>query len=161
MLNFFVPLLYIQVSPERLTVRNPKTGSSWSEVPEVAISKAGTLKILAIGAEARLHSTNAGVQIVNPFAHPRTLLGDFTLGQQLLRLAVQRAHPHRWWSPKPRAVLHLLGDPLGGFTQVELRAFREMLWGATATDVVMWLGTALTDAQLLDGDFPTSGKIVD
>ena len=57
--------------------------------------------------------------------------------------------------------MHLLGDPLGGFTQVELRAFREMAWGAGAVDVVMWLGAALTDVQLLKGDFPAVGKIVD
>ncbi|WP_294769415.1 rod shape-determining protein [uncultured Rhodoferax sp.] len=161
MLNLLAPLLYIQVSPERLTVRNPKTGSSWSEVPEVAISKARTLKILAIGAEARLHSATEGVQIVNPFGHPRTMVGDFTAGEALLRLAVQRVHPRHWWSSKPRVVLHLLGDPLGGFTQVELRAFREMAWGAGAVDVVMWLGAALTDVQLLKGDFPAVGKIVD
>jgi rod shape-determining protein MreB and related proteins len=94
-LKYLAPLLYVQISPERLTIRNPKTGASWSEVPEIALSTGRTPKILAIGAEARLHSATEGVQISNPFGHPRTLLGDFTLGEQLLKLAVLRVQPRR------------------------------------------------------------------
>lgn len=40
MFAFLVPTLYIQISPERLTIRNPKTGASISEVPEMAIEPA-------------------------------------------------------------------------------------------------------------------------
>lgn len=161
MLRFFAPTLYIQLSPTLLTVRDAKTGASWSEVPEVAISKLVTQKILAIGAEARLHSTAEGVQIVNPFGHPRTLVGDFTVGEQLLRLAVQCVHPRHWWLPAPRVVLHPLGDPEGGFTQIELRALREMAHGAGAMDVVLWRGATLADTQLLNGEFPAPGQVLE
>jgi rod shape-determining protein MreB len=161
MLRFLTPLLYIQLSPERLTVRNPKTGACWSEVPEVAISKTGVPKILKIGAQARLHDATEGVQIVNPFGHPRTLVGDFTVGEQLLRLAVAHIYPRRWWLPAPRVVLHPLGDPLGGFTQIELRALREMGLGAGAMDIVLWRGAALTDAELLNNDFSGQGQVLE
>jgi len=38
MLLALIPILYVQISPERLTVRNPKTGVTISEVPEIAIT---------------------------------------------------------------------------------------------------------------------------
>lgn len=53
MLTSFIPTVYVQISPERLTVRNVKTGASISEVPEVAIAHDPKTNIVGVGAEAR------------------------------------------------------------------------------------------------------------
>jgi rod shape-determining protein MreB len=50
----------------------------------------------------------------------------------------------------PRVVIHPLGNPAGGFTQIERRAFREMALGAGASIVHVWTGRPLTDQELLD-----------
>jgi rod shape-determining protein MreB len=56
--------------------------------------------------------------------------------------------------------MHLLGNPAGGFTQVEIRAFHEMAIGAGAGEVKVWQGRALTDQELLSGTFPADGKLL-
>lgn len=38
MLTAFKPAIYVQISPERLTVKNLKSGAVISEIPEMAIS---------------------------------------------------------------------------------------------------------------------------
>ena len=54
--------------------------------------------------------------------------------------------------------LHPQGDPAGGFTQVEIRAFHEMALGAGASEAVVWQGRSLTDQELLARDFPSGGQ---
>lgn len=162
MLSSLRPTLYVRLSPQRLTVRNAKTGTELSEVPEVALSrKGGKLAILGLGSAARAAPRDGDAQIVNPFAHPRSLVSDFLPAEQLLKAFVRRALPKFVFGAAPRIVMHPLGDPEGGFTGVEARALREMAMGAGASDVVVWQGPALTDAQLLAGEYPPGGRVLD
>ena len=55
----------------------------------------------------------------------------------------------------PVVVIHPLGKPAGGFTQVENRAFREMAIGAGASEVTVWNGRNLTDQEVLSKRFPS------
>lgn len=160
MLGFFTQIFYIQVSPDRLTVRNPKTGESFSEVPEVAIANDPKSRIVGIGREARLHQSAPSVRIANPFAHPRSMVSDFTLGEQTLKAFLRRMKSDSFLVPAPRVIMHPMGDPAGGYTQVEARAFHEMAIGAGASQVKVWQGRALSDQEVLTGTFPSSGKIL-
>lgn len=54
MFSALQPIVYVQVSPERLTLKNLKTGESISEVPEIAISATPKPKILAVGGDVPL-----------------------------------------------------------------------------------------------------------
>jgi len=51
--------------------------------------------------------------------------------------------------------MHPLGEPAGGFTQVEARAFHEMALGAGAAKAMVWRGRNLSDQELLSGQFPS------
>ena len=149
MLSALSPLLYVKVSPGRLTVRNVKTGAEIAEVPEMAIGTSGKKHaILAVGAEARAAAATNSGELVNPFDHPRTLVGDFTVGEQLLKAFVRRLQSSSWLAPAPRIVIHPLGAPAGGYTQVERRALREMALGAGASEVVLWVGRELSDQEV-------------
>ena len=159
MLKAFIPIVYVQLSAQRLTLRNPKTGMTVSEVPEIAIASGAKPKVVGIGTEARSQQS-ASVQVINPFAHPRTLMSDFTAGEQLLKAFLRRLQGDSLFAVSPRVVLHLLGDPAGGFTPVEIRAFREMALGAGAADVVVWQGCNLTDEALLAREFPAEGQVL-
>lgn len=156
--DFFSPLLYLRLSPDRLTVRNVKTGISISEVPEIALLR-GVKKpqVLGVGAEAALHRTTPSVEVLNPFSHPRTMVGDFTASEQVVKAFIRRMTGAGWLAMAPRVVFHPLGDPAGGFTQVEIRAFQEMALGAGAADVLMWQGPELTDEQVRLNHFPSTG----
>jgi rod shape-determining protein MreB and related proteins len=150
MFSVFKPVIYIQVSPERVTLRNVKTGSSISEVPEIAVSSTA-------GPQARTAAVSQTANVVNPFAHPRSMVSDFTAAEQVLKQQLRRVLGSSLLSIAPRVVIHPLGDPAGGFTQVELRAFREMALGAGASEVRVWTGRSLTDQEVLAKQLPSTG----
>ncbi|MFZ6653875.1 rod shape-determining protein [Undibacterium sp. TJN19] len=161
MLKHFQQLLYIQLSPDRLTVRNPKSGDVISEIPEIAISAAPQARIVAVGAQARQASSlDSSVRLVNPFAHPRSLMSDFTTAQEVLKSFVKRLPPKAFWQASPAMVIHPLGEHEGGLTQVELRALHELAFGAGAASVSIWQGRPLTDTELLAREFPHEGQLL-
>jgi hypothetical protein len=61
-----------------------------SEPAEVAISSGPKAKIVNLGTAARAAALDPSVKLVRPFAHPRSLISDFTLAGQLLKEFVRR-----------------------------------------------------------------------
>ncbi len=161
MFDFIKPPLYIRLSPSRLAVRNVKTGEFISEPPDIAIYRGPKPKVLGAGDEAALYKSSKSAQVLNPFSHPRSLMSDFTAGEQVLKAFVQKLHKKSFLSAAPRMVFHLQGDPAGGFTQVEIRAFREMALGAGACEVTLWQGQDLTDEQVLSRNYPSTGQVLE
>lgn len=158
MLSFFSPLVYIQISPNLLTLKNLKTGLEISEVAEIALSLPPKPKvILGAGAEARLASASEPAQLIQPFAHPRSLVSDFASAEALIRIQLQCVLGKGWLRVAPSVVMHPLGNPDGGFTQVELRAFREMALGAGASTARVWTGRPLANHELLSDPAALSG----
>lgn len=158
MLSFFSPLVYIQIAPNLLTLKNLKTGLEISEVAEIALSLPPKPKvILGAGVEARLASASEPAQLIQPFAHPRSLVSDFASAEALIRLQLQRVLGKGWLRVAPSVVMHPLGNPDGGFTQVELRAFREMALGAGASTARVWTGRPLANHELLSDPAALSG----
>lgn len=160
MFSFFKNVVYVQLSPELLTVYSPKTGKSISERPEVAISEGPKKRIVAVGSEARTVPVDQKVNVLNPFAHPRTLVSDFTAAEQVLKAFLKRLNDQSLFAVAPEVVMHPLGDPAGGFTQVEIRALHEMALGAGASQVKVWQGRALTDQELMSRQFPSDGRVL-
>ena len=158
MLSFFSPLVYIQISPNLLILKNLKTGLEISEVAEIALSLPPKPKvILGAGAQARLASASEPAQLIQPFAHPRSLVSDFASAEALIRIQLQRVLGKGWLRVAPSVVMHPLGNPDGGFTQVELRAFREMALGAGASTARVWTGRPLANHELLSDPAALSG----
>lgn len=152
--------IYVQISPERLSVRNVKTGESISEVPEMAISQGSKKAIVAVGAQARVAGNENSALVVNPFSHPRSLVSDFTVGEQLLKAFVRRLKTSPFPFTSLTMVLHPLGEPAGGYTQVEIRAFHEMGIGAGASQVIVWNGRVLMDQEIISKQFPQNGRVL-
>jgi rod shape-determining protein MreB len=162
LLDFFSHPLYLRLSPDRLTIRNVRTGAFVSEVPEIAILRgAKKPQVLGVGAEAALHRATPSVEVLNPFSHPRTMVGDFNASEQVVKAFIRKLAGSSWFALAPRIVFHPLGDPAGGFTQVEIRAFREMALSAGASDVLMWQGPELTDEQVSSSRLPSTGRLLD
>ena len=160
MLSSLMPTVYVQVSAERLTIRNAKTGASVSEIPELAIARDPKPRILGVGAEARLQQASAAVEIINPFAHPRSLVSDFTSGEKVLKALLRRVLGNSLFAAAPKVVMHPMGDPEGGFTQIEVRALQEMAFGAGAAKVTVWQGRVLSDQELVSGQYPPDGQVL-
>ncbi|EJE50605.1 actin-like ATPase involved in cell morphogenesis [Acidovorax sp. CF316] len=164
MLESITPLLYIQLSPQRVSVRNARTGTTWDEVPEIALQDRPKPRVEAVGSKAREAAARTGARIANPLAHPRSLVSDFVLAQQLLQYGVRHVlGKGSFWqfTPSPRIVLHLPANPEGGYTQTELRALRELALGCGASRATLWQGPALTDGELLSGQYPATGQTLE
>lgn len=156
--SFFNSCLYVQLSPERLIVRDPSTGTQFSEIPEVGIAHDPKNRIVGVGVAARSAVAGLNGQVVNPFGHPRSLVSDFTVAEQLLKTVVRQVLGSALFRVAPRIVIHPLGDPAGGFTQVERRAIREMALGAGASKVIVWVGRSLSDQEVLNEKYPPEGE---
>lgn len=161
--------IYVQISPTLIKLRNCTTGKSISEPPEMALHRSAKITLHAVGSTAQTAITQAqaaglppGVtmELVNPFNHPRSIISDFVLAEQLLRYQLRSLLGKGWLQPAPWVVMHPLGVPEGGYTQVEIRALHEMCMGAGASQCVVWQGPPLTDAQVLSRSFPRDGKVL-
>jgi rod shape-determining protein MreB and related proteins len=150
MLNYLSPLLYVQLSPDRLSVRNVKTGVTIAERPDIAVSQKPRRIIIAVGDNAQVAAQASGALLLNPFAHPRSIISDFTTAEQVLKHFVKRSLGNGVFSMAPRIVMHPMGEPEGGFTQVEMRALRELGEAVGASKVGLWTGKAANDKELLD-----------
>lgn len=156
----FLPVIYLQLSPDRISVRNASSGREFSCPPELAITQGPKPQLRAFGAQARLASSEAGVTLVRPFSHPRTLVGDFTAGEQLLRACIREVLGKSLFALSPRIVVHPRVDPEGGFTQIEIRALHEMALGSGASEVRIWHGRLLSDAELLSDRYLGDGRLL-
>ena len=56
--------------------------------------------------------------------------------------------------------MHPRGEPEGGYTQVEIRALRELGMAVGAALVTVWQGRSLTTEELLSGRFPLEGRVL-
>lgn len=154
--------LYVRLSPERLVVRDARAGRMFDQAAALAVTRAAPRRIVAVGDQAVLAAAGAQqpVDLVRPFAHPRTLVADYTAGEQLLKAAIQTVLRGRWLALSPRVLMHPVGEPVGGLTQVEIRALQEMARGAGAHRVTVWQGPLLTDEQVLARQYPAAGQVL-
>jgi rod shape-determining protein MreB len=158
---YFQRAIYVRIGRESLTVRDARTGKELKEPPLAAIAQGAAKTLLAIGTEAASLGGRDGVVVVNPFAHPRTPLSDFTTAEALIKAMIRKLDGGRWWLPNPAIVMHLDYPVEGGLTQIEVRALKELGIGAGALHSTVWQGPVLSDEQVLAGKFPATGIILE
>jgi rod shape-determining protein MreB and related proteins len=161
MLGLLRSTVYVKLHPDQLAARHVESGRTLLEPPLVAIAKDGRQKVLGVGSAATAASAVQPAQVVNPFKHPRTLISDFTVAEALLKGVLRKLFAGSLFTPAPLVILHPRIEPEGGFTQIEIRALREMAMGAGASRVIIWTGRDLTDEEARHQAFPASaGKVL-
>lgn len=163
MLKSLLPVFYVQLSPSEISVLNVNAGARFSDVPEIALAQGNRAVVLAVGRDARQAAGQPGVVLASPFGHPRSLVSDFVLAELIIKHCVAQVADtglKRLVAPSPRMVIHPLGEPEGGYTQVEIRALRELGIAAGAALVTVWQGPRLTDEALRSGQFPSEGQVL-
>lgn len=155
MLELFRNTLYLRLQADRLRLLHVESGKTLSEPPVLAWRVDKERRIpLAAGSEAMALDGQAGVELVNGFRHPRTLLADFSVAEQTLQLLLKRFQPPTLLRPGPTVVLQPLERLEGGLTPIEARAFHEILKGAGARKVFIWTGRELERHELEHLHFP-------
>lgn len=141
----FETRIYIQVSEKRMKLSSPQTAESYECTPFVAIEDVNGRKLIsAIGREAEALIGKANMNVVNPFAHPRMALGDYTVGEKLLQHAVRSFLKGKWFVPMLTGIIHPERQLEGGLTQIECRALRELCDGAGFRKSAIHEGRPLT-----------------
>src|SRR5262249_2735858 len=143
LIDYFNQLLYVSIHPDLLLVKDVVSGHVINEVPEIAISNGEKERVLETGKRAKQVAAEQSALLLNPFKHPRCLLSDFTVAEVVIREFVRKLHKggNRLFLPNPNVIMHPRPNPEGGFTQIELRALRELAIGAAgARKIGIWLG---------------------
>ena len=151
--------IYIQIAPQQVQLRVPQTGAWLSESADIALTHTaqGHRVIAAVGTAARQLQTSANVQLLQPFAHPRSIISDVEVAEALLRHTIRQVLQMRWIMWAPTVVIHPLGLPEGGWTAVEMRALHAMAIGAGARKAYVWTGQPLPDQAILAAPRPFMG----
>lgn len=151
--SVFWQRLYIQVSASRIKVLSLKTDRVYDAPPLVAIgAETGKFKIVAAGRDAQLLQRDQSLNVVNPFAHPRTIIGDFTVAEKLIEHAIREVTKGCWFAPFKEAIIHPEGDFEGGLTQIEYRALNELCLVAGCRRHTVYEGRPLTRSEVANVD---------
>jgi len=146
----FGTTLYVQIWQHRIKVTDIKTRNVYDEVPHVAIDRTDQNKpfIVAIGNKAKALKQET-IIIENPFQHPRSLLSNFTIAENLLQHIFSELLKKGYLKPRPTVVIQPMEMLDGGLTMVECRAFTELAYGAGAIDVYPYVGRELSIKEIL------------
>ena len=94
-----------------------------------------------------------------PFSHPRTLLGDYMVAEEVLRSGIKSMYFVRgMFAVSPMALIHPRENIEGGLYQVEERAFQELMLGAGARKARVWSGPELRDDEVKEKLRQVAGK---
>jgi rod shape-determining protein MreB len=155
--RIFRSTIYIRIKPDLVTVLHAETGKELQDIPALAIEeKQGKKSILAVGKAARSLPSSKTVTITNGFQHPRTLIADFTVAQQVLRYFMAELGLSTIYSFH-NVVIHPQSHLEGGLTQIEIRALAELGYGVGAKKVFVWEGRDLAVSELKNRDFAGGG----
>lgn len=137
--------LYIQLSSNCLKATDVESGNEFNQPPFIAIERAssGKLTVKAVGLEAKNLVGHSGLEVINPYCHPRQLIGHFQYAEIIMQHAIRVVCRKTLFSPAPRVVLQPMEKLDGGLTDVEVRALRELCLGAGAREVVIYVGSPL------------------
>jgi len=153
LLGLFSNDLYIQVWENRIKAISIQTQAVFDQIPLVAIEtvKSGQKVVREVGNGCKSVDPSK-YQIINPFSHPRMLLGDFLVAEKLLQFVVRELNKDRFYTPSSRIIFHPMEKTEGGLNLVEDKAFRELCMGAGARAVAIHLGDELSVHDLSSKD---------
>ena len=103
--------------------------------------------------EFRLRNIRSNVEVSTsskvPFTTRRLLIGQFSVAEETLKLALKEAAPAGLFAPSPHILIHPLEMTEDGLSQVEERVFREIAAAAGASKVRVWIGPELVNSEVI------------
>lgn len=157
MFQLFRPLVYLQISPDSVCMRHIHKDLTLHEPAEILLGS--DHKLIAFGYQARAQAPNCpDASLVRPFVHSRMLIPEFEPAEILLRACKQQLCG-KFFS-LAHCVVHPLGEPEGGYTDLEKRLCRELAVQIGFRDAYVWCGPALSDQQILSAKLLPEGEIL-
>ena len=109
------------------------------------------IKIYPNKVVARNLSTLNSVEVVpnTPYLHPRLLIGNIDSAEWTLKAAVDQIKSNNPLKAT-RILVHPVTEFPGGISGAEERLFRMAVYAVLPGQVVLWVGSELTDEMVLD-----------
>ncbi len=144
-------VVYIQLWKERIKVTNLMTDNAYDQASFVHITTlpSGKKKITSIGDSARTSQSPETLSF-NPLGHPRSLLSDFQVLEEMLKQILIQIRPPRLSFKRLVAIIHPMERIEGGLTAIEERGLKEVVSGAGAHDAFTYVGGPISPQQILD-----------
>ncbi|MCU7833676.1 MAG: rod shape-determining protein [gamma proteobacterium symbiont of Taylorina sp.] len=161
-LKKYSSIFYVQIWEHKIKVTETNSGNTFDEKPLIAFETTSKGQIIAsaVGNSAELKEGTPNTKVINPFSHPRTLISNFSAAEKILQNIFSALPQGKFKLALPVAVIHPMEKIDGGLTQIEFRAFKELLLGAGCREAVIYQGAELnipTPAQLfLSPGYPSS-----
>ena len=133
---------YIRINRERIAVRNVSRGDYFECGTLVGLDSSD--RVVSVG----LPVGPDAVSTVNPFEHPRALVSDFALADQVFSHVVKMAARDSYFQPSPIIVVHPDIELEGGLAPVESRVLRELSESAGARKTCIHYGHILSDEEV-------------
>jgi rod shape-determining protein MreB len=150
--KLFSCIIYIRLQENRVRVTHIDSQTTFDEKPYIAIDSKNPKKVIvsAIGSNAYDLRNATGVEVFNPFSHTRLLVNGFAKAEKIIQHAIREVCKTKLFV-SPIVVMHPLEKLEGGITDIELRVYRELAFGAGAREVYIHIGNELLiDAFSLD-----------
>lgn len=141
--SLFSNTLYIRLREDRLRVTSIETLAEYDETPWIAIETGKQRIVKAVGREAKQMRDQAGLEVTNPFSHPRLLVSRFETAEKLIQHGIRTVCNNKIIAPHLLVVMHPLEKLEGGITDLECRLYRELALGAGARKVFLHVDAEL------------------
>lgn len=158
--GLFQALAYITLHRDEIAFLDVFRGTTISGPPLMAISNALPRRVIGVFGDAReAHAREASI-LINPFENPRSLISDDVIAQQMVKYGMKLLSDPLLLRPRPSVVIHPLVVPEGGFTNSDIRAFRDLASVVDPARTIVWQGPRLTCKQLASNAFPAEGRVL-
>ena len=164
MLSALSSLIYLKISPERIFLKNLKSGNTISDFPILALNVSNNSNnkvqqtVYAVGKDAlQAKKEHQDLILKNGFEHPRVVIGEFAIAEKTVQHFLRQLDKQAIFRIRPVVILHPLGNYDGGLSSIEINALKEIAIGAGARKVFIWQGRELTDHEIKTGTFPLEG----
>jgi len=98
------------------------------------------------------------VSASKPFTTDRLLIGNFDSAEKTLKSGIKKVYKRSFLLVSPFVVIQPLDKIDGGLSQVEERLLTELSMAAGAQNVVVWVGSELTDQEVIEKGFAAQKK---
>nr|WP_321402393.1 rod shape-determining protein [uncultured Desulfobacter sp.] len=152
--RFFKNTIYIEFSDELISVKHVETGNRIEDKPLLALKKnqKGKNLVYAVGSEVEQLQNDSTISIHNGFFHPRVCINDFEIAEATLKYFIRKAL-NKNIMIRPIIIMHPKKNLLGGLSQIENRAIKELAEAAGARECYVWVGRQLKDVEMISLNF--------
>lgn len=140
--------IYAQLWENRINIVHIESQITYDQKPWIAINVDSKKQVVkAVGDEAYAMRGQPGIEVSNPFSHPRLLVNGYIKAEKLLQHGIRAVSNAKIFSPSPIVVIHPREKLAGGITDIECRLFRELALGAGAREVRLHIGEELNPSD--------------